>query len=410
MKSNFSQLLENKDFVKLWVSQILSQITINLMTFIILTRIFEVTKSNVAVSMLWIASSLPALFFGPFSGAIVDNFSRRKMMTITNIAQALSVASFLFLKRHVFSLYAVVFLYWLIDQLYLPSQQASIPEVVKGKLLAVANGLFLLTQQASFLFGFGMGGLFLTILGRDNTVLMASVLLLIAAIAVFLLPKDEPKSKGNFKPSKFWRDFSQGYSFIKNHNEIFMPLLVIIFSQIFVAIVSSILPSYTKTELGLDLKHVSLVLVVPGALGALGFTYLMPKFLKTLRKRQIVERGLLGAGVSLVFLALLPYFTHFSTYLGVMAAVLVGASFAAITVPSQTLLQEKTPSWFRGRVYGSLSFMLIIATSVPLLVAATLADVFGIPILMIIMASILISAYVFMHRKGDHVLANGFGV
>jgi MFS family permease len=403
MKSNFSELLKNRNFVKLWLSQILSQMTINLMTFIILTRIFEVTKSNVAVSMLWIASSLPALFFGPFSGAIVDNFSRRKMLIITNIAQALSVASFLLLKRYVFSLYAVVFLYWLIDQLYLPSQQASIPEVVKGKLLASANGLFLLTQQASFLFGFGMGGLFLTILGRDNTVLGASLLLLVAAFSVYLLPKDEPKSKGVFKPSKFWKDFSSGYSFIKNHNEIFMPLLVIIFSQIFVAIISSILPSYTKVQLGLDLKHVSLVLVVPGALGALGFTYWMPKLLKTLRKRQIVERGLLGAGISLILLAIFPSFAA-------IAAVLLGASSAAITVPSQTLLQEKTPSWFRGRVYGSLSFMLIIATSMPLLAAATLADIFGIPILMIIMACALISAYIFIHRKGDHVLANGIGI
>ncbi len=410
MKSNFSELLKNRNFVKLWISQILSQITINLMTFIILTRIFEATKSNVAVSMLWIASSLPALFFGPFSGAIVDNFSRRKILIITNIAQALSVASFLLLKQYVFSLYAVVFLYWLIDQFYLPSQQATIPEVVKGKLLASANGLFLLTQQASFLFGFGMGGLFLTILGRDNTVLGASMLLLVAAFSVYLLPKDEPKSKGVFKPSKFWRDFSSGYAFIKNHNEIFMPLLVIIFSQIFVAIISSILPSYTKEQLGLDLKHVSLVLVVPGALGALSFTYWMPKLLKTLRKRQLVERGLLGAGISLIFLALLPYFTHFSVYLGAIAAILLGASSAAITVPSQTLLQEKTPSWFRGRVYGSLSFMLIIATSMPLLAAATLADIFGIPILMVIMACVLISAYVFMHRKGDHVLANGIGI
>ena len=253
MKSDFSQLLKNKDFVKLWLSQILSQITINLMTFIILARIFEATKSNVAVSMLWIASSLPALFFGPFSGAIVDNFSRRKMMIVTNLAQAISVASFLLLKKYVFALYAVVFLYWLIDQLYLPSQQASLPSLIKGKLLASANGLFLLTQQASFLFGFGMGGLFLTVLGRNNTVMFASALLLIAAVSVYLLPRDEPKTK-NFKVNKFWRDFTLGYKFIRSHNDVLLPLLVIIFSQIFVAIISSILPSYTRVELGWTLN------------------------------------------------------------------------------------------------------------------------------------------------------------
>ncbi|MBI5358344.1 MFS transporter [Candidatus Amesbacteria bacterium] len=409
MKSNFSKLLENRNFIKLWLSQILSQITINLMTFIILTRIFEATKSNVAVSLLWIASSLPALFFGPFSGAIVDNFSRRKMMIVTNIAQAVSVASFLILKKYVFALYAVVFLYWLIDQLYLPSQQASLPSLIKGKLLASANGLFLLTQQASFLFGFGMGGLFLTVLGRNNTVLMASILLLIAAISVYLLPKDEPKSK-NFKVNKFWNDFRLGYKFIRTHNEILMPLLVIIFSQIFVAIISSILPSYTKVELGLDLKHVSLVLVVPAAIGALIFTYYLPKLLHKFRKIIVIKSGLIGAALSLVGLAVLPYMTRYSVLFGALAAVLLGASSAAITVPSQTLLQEKTPAWFRGRVYGSLSFMLISATSIPLLAAATMADVMGIPILLILMATTLLIGFAFIHRKGDHVLANGFGI
>jgi MFS family permease len=409
MKSDFGLLLKNSNFVKLWLSQILSQITINLMTFIVLTRIFEATKSNVAVSMLWIASSLPALFFGPFSGAIVDNFSRRKMMIVTNIAQAISVASFLILKKYVFALYAVVFLYWLIDQLYLPSQQASLPSLIKGKLLASANGMFLLTQQATFLFGFGMGGLFLTVLGINKTVVFASILLLVAAISVYLLPKDEPKTK-NFQINKFWRDFALGYKFIRSNNTVLLPLMVIIFSQIFVAIVSSILPSYTRVELGLDLKHVSLVLVVPAAIGALLFTSKLPDLLKRYRKIMIIKSGLIGSAVSLSLLAILPYLTQYSVFFGAVSAVILGISSAAITVPSQTLLQEKTPAWFRGRVYGSLSFMLIIATSMPLLLAATLADVLGIPILLMIMACTLVLGFFFMHRKGDHVLANGFGI
>lgn len=409
MKSDFGLLLKNSNFVKLWLSQILSQITINLMTFIVLTRIFEATKSNVAVSMLWIASSLPALFFGPFSGAIVDNFSRRKMMIVTNIAQAISVASFLILKKYVFALYAVVFLYWLIDQLYLPSQQASLPSLIKGKLLASANGMFLLTQQATFLFGFGMGGLFLTVLGINKTVVFASILLLVAAISVYLLPKDEPKTK-NFQINKFWRDFALGYKFIRSNNTVLLPLMVIIFSQIFVAIISSILPSYTRVELGLDLKHVSLVLVVPAAIGALLFTSKLPDLLKRYRKIMIIKFGLIGSAISLSLLAILPYLTRYSILFGAVSAVLLGISSAAITVPSQTLLQEKTPAWFRGRVYGSLSFMLIIATSMPLLLAATLADVLGIPILLMIMACTLVLGFFFMHRKGDHVLANGFGI
>ena len=254
-----------------------------------------------------------------------------------------------------------------------------------------------------------MGGLFLTVLGINKTVVFASILLLVAAISVYLLPKDEPKTK-NFQINKFWRDFALGYKFIRSNNTVLLPLMVIIFSQIFVAIISSILPSYTRVELGLDLKHVSLVLVVPAAIGALLFTSKLPDLLKRYRKIMIIKSGLIGSAISLSLLAILPYLTRYSVFFGAISAVILGISSAAITVPSQTLLQEKTPAWFRGRVYGSLSFMLIIATSMPLLLAATLADVLGIPILLMIMACTLVLGFFFMHRKGDHVLANGFGI
>src|SRR3989338_8941880 len=133
------KLFQNKDFIKLWVSQILSQIAINLMNFYVLTQVFGRTQSTTAVAMIWIASALPALLFGPFSGPIVDSMSRRKAMIVTNLLQAGSIA-LLFFRHQLFSFYSVVFLYSFFDQIYLPSQQASIPGLVNRKYLSTANG------------------------------------------------------------------------------------------------------------------------------------------------------------------------------------------------------------------------------------------------------------------------------
>ena len=171
------QLLTNKDFMKLWISQLLSQMTINIMNFYVITRVYQATQSNIAVSLVWIASALPALVFGPFSGVLVDNFSRKKMLVLTNILQAISVAGALLISpRHIFPLYVITFLYWLFDQVYFPAQQASVPSLVPKKLLDSANGLFLITQQASILLGFGMGGLLLGFLGPKLTILLVNLL------------------------------------------------------------------------------------------------------------------------------------------------------------------------------------------------------------------------------------------
>jgi MFS family permease len=408
----FRKVISDPSFKKLWVSQLLSQLTINLVNFSILTLIFEVTQSAVAVSMLWVAYSLPALFFAPFSGAIVDRFSRRKMMVITNFLQAGTVALYLFVPhQQIFTLYVLVFMYSFLDQLYLPSQQASIPSLVDKKNLSVANGIFLLTQQMSLLVGFGLGGVFLSVFGRQNTTILSTIFLLIASISVFLLPRDWAKNKRvHVDLETYLDDFKKGYHFLRANRSVLYPLLLIAFVQMLITIISVILPSYAKNVMGVDIYFASIAFLIPGALGAIALTYALPRLLKNRRKKLIVEAGMLSATISLFALSILGWAGNLKYILAVMIAVGIGLSIAAIMVPAQTLLQEKTPIWFRGRVYSSLSFLLIIGTSVPLLISATLVDFFGVSTMIAIVAFIILLGLFFVKRKGDYVLANGFGI
>ena len=404
------KLFENKDFIKLWLSQILSQIAINLMNFYVLTRVFSQTKSSTAVAMIWIASALPALLFGPFSGPIVDSLSRRKAMIITNLLQAASI-SLLFFRHQLFSFYPVVFLYSFFDQIYLPSQQASIPGLVNRKYLSTANGLFLLTQQASVLLGFGLGGVLLALLGNTITVAIASGALIIAAISVYFLPKDQPRTGFMEKNiGRFWKDLLTGYKYVRWHREILLPLLMIVCSQIFVSVITIILPTFTHEVLNISLNYAGIILIVPGAIGALIVTYHLPRWLKSMRKKDIVQRGLIIGGLTLILFSLVGLLPAGRALAGSVVAMGIGMALACITVPSQTLIQEKTPSWLRGRVYSQLSFLLIIATTLPILAAGTLADAIGVAPLMALMGIILCVIFYILRRKGDYVMANGFGV
>lgn len=407
----FKTLLKSPNFVRLWTSQLLSQLTVNLVNFIMLTRVFAATGSTIAVSLIWVSWSLPALLFGPFSGAIVDNFSRRRMMIVTNLLQSAVIASYFLIKDHIFALYFIVFAYSLFDQLYIPSQQASLPSVISKPLLSAANGVFLLTQQASFLVGMGLGGVLLSLLGTDITILVSSLALIIAAGAVFFLPHDSPRFSAWEKDlGGFWRDFRQGFTFVKNHRAVLTPLVLLVSLQIFLTIIAIILPSFTRDSLHLDLKHAGITLLVPGALGALLFTRSIPKLLSSHRKKTLVQAGLLVGSLSLMSLALLPVLPTARVLVSTVVALGLGMSISAIMVPTQTLLQEKTPNWFRGRVYGSLGFLMTVSTSLPLILAAALTDLLGTSVIMLILATLLFGGYLFVLKKGDYVLANGFGL
>src|SRR3989338_991657 len=105
-------ILKNTKFLYLLTSQVLSQVTVNIMNFLLLARLFTVTGSSIATSLLWVAYALPAIFFGPIGAASVDLINRRKMLMVTNLLQAATVFVFIFTHQtSVFLLYAVVLIY-----------------------------------------------------------------------------------------------------------------------------------------------------------------------------------------------------------------------------------------------------------------------------------------------------------
>lgn len=146
MMKDFREVFKDKNFMYVWVSQILSQLTINIMNFVLLIKLFEKTSSNVATSMLWVSYSLPSLLIGPFAATTIDLVDKRKMLIITNLLQALTI--FLYALSHktsFFLIYGVVVAYSFLNQFYVPAESATLPSVVKKKNLAHANSLFFVT-------------------------------------------------------------------------------------------------------------------------------------------------------------------------------------------------------------------------------------------------------------------------
>ncbi len=79
MLKDFKPVVKNKNFVYIWISQIFSQLTINIMNFVLLIKLFEVTGSAISTSMLWVAYSLPAILIGPVASALTDMWDKRKI-------------------------------------------------------------------------------------------------------------------------------------------------------------------------------------------------------------------------------------------------------------------------------------------------------------------------------------------
>ena len=385
-------ILKNTKFLYLLTSQVLSQVTVNIMNFLLLARLFTVTGSSIATSLLWVAYALPAIFFAPIGAASVDFIDRRKMLMITNLLQALTIFAYIFTHQtSIFLLYIVVVVYSFLNQFYVPAENASLPSVVPKKDLPHANSLFFITQQAALVFGLGIAGVVQRLIGFKASLIVCSALLFIAFLSVAFLPPLSPGKKT--KRIFFLKSILDGYLFIKNQKLIFYPLMLILGIQVSLSMIVVSLPAISEQILKVSVNYAGLLVVIPAGIGATLGSVVVSRFLKKgFRKRTVIECSLFIVAASIMMLMILPL------YMSPILLIAAGAGFVGINIPALTFLQEITPIDFRGRVFGNLWFLITIVTIFPVLFSGFITEFFGVRTLLTIMSLGILSAFSYVRR------------
>ncbi len=415
---DFKPLVRNRKFVHLWVSQILSQLTINIMNFLLLIRLFEHTGSTIATSLLWVAYALPAVLIGPFAAASVDMFDRRRVLMASNLAQSAAVFVYAILfKTSFFLIYGIAIAYSFLNQFYVPAELATLPGVVNKKYLPQANGLFFLTQQVALIIGFSVAGLLKQLWGFSNSIFLCSIFLFLAFLSVSFLPKMKVKQylPKNFEKRviKFFGRIVEGYLFIRRNRAVLMPFLLLMGLQISLTMVVVNLPLLATDILGIAVNAAGIGIVAPAGLGAGLGAILVPKFVKKgWRKKKIIETFLMSITASIfLFTFLIPEIpAPFKIILATIMIIVVGMSFIGIIIPSQTYLQEATPGGLRGRVFGNFWFLVTIATILPIIFSGAVSEIFGVRFLFLILISFSLGALIVSKKFGQKMLADNLNI
>ena len=108
-------------------------------------------KAEFAVGGVLLFRVVPGLFFGPFGGVLADRFDRRRLMVSADIARAFLIASIPWVHT-LWELYLVSSLMEMLGQMWMPSKDATIPNLVQCDQLMMANQLSQISTYASFPF------------------------------------------------------------------------------------------------------------------------------------------------------------------------------------------------------------------------------------------------------------------
>ena len=183
MNVYLSLLRRNANYRNLWLSRVVSNLGdwFNLVASAAL--IAHLTDAGTAISFLFLVRFLPLFLMSPFAGVIADRFDRRRILLVTDLLRAVTVASFLLVDRpeRIWLLYVLTALQFVFSALFFPAQTALIPNVVEADDLVTANALDSLTWSTMLAFGALLGGLATAFLGVTAAFLLDALSFLISA-------------------------------------------------------------------------------------------------------------------------------------------------------------------------------------------------------------------------------------
>jgi MFS family permease len=159
----------------------------------------KLTGSGRAVGLVLVARFLPSVVLGPLSGVLADRFNRRHIMIASDVARALVVLGFLFVRRpeHVWLVYLLTVLQLAFSAFFEPARSAALPSVVMKRDLVTANSISSVTWSVMLTLGAAVGGPVTGWFGTDVAFVTDSLTYLVSAALVWSmrLPKRAPRPK-----------------------------------------------------------------------------------------------------------------------------------------------------------------------------------------------------------------------
>lgn len=380
MNISFFRVIFNFNFRMLWLGQIISQISMNILTFVLAIEVYRLTLSNTAVSLMMLTFGVPAILFGVMFGGIVDDFDKRKILIFCNLSRVAVLFLFYLFSGYLFMLYFFAVFISIITQLFIPAEAPTIPALVKKNDLLSANSLFTSTFYLSIILGSLSAGQLLRTLGSRNIYLVMAFFMLTAAIFIWQLPELKVRKKNKFKLNfqNLINPIKEGFAFFHNHPRIRQSLYLLTFSQALIATLAVLAPGFADKILNIAVEDVSITVMGPAAagliFGAMLVSFISSKFLRG----TVILTGILATGAALIFLSLLsPINFHGMIYWIAFLLFVIGVSNSLINVPSATILQEETDENLRGRIYGILTSLTGGMSILPVLFSGIMADAVG---------------------------------
>jgi MFS family permease len=400
-------VLRNRPFLLLWLSQLATQIGVNMVLYGLTFVVLEATDLSSAVSGLFLTFLVPSVLFSALAGVYVDRIDRRVMLVVTNVLRAVILVGIFAVGNDIWLVLLLNTVFSTVTVFFAPAEAAMIPVLVPREHLVAANGLFTLTLNGAFALGYALlGPIIVTVSGGPKPLLiLVAILFGVAAALCVTLPADPPApqqrpraraavAEAGQAVTGVFGQLREGIGYIRDYPTIAWSLAYLGISASLIGVVAVLGPSFARDTLGLSPKDL-IVVVLPLGLGIVFGVLLLNNYGKYVARRRAIEVGLVLLGVLLVILTVAGPVSRILTGVGegvplvdlsaltslvsvvVASAFLAGVCYGIVAISAQVQLQEDIPPDGRGRVFGVLNMLISVASILPIIVVGQISDLIG---------------------------------
>jgi MFS family permease len=357
-------LHRNRNFRRLWMAQIVSEIGDWFYTLSIYTLLLQLTGHAGSVALALVLQVLPQTLVGPTAGVVNDRLKRKHVMIAADLVRFVIVLAMLLVRSRsmVWVVYPLLLAETTMAAFFEPAKSAVIPNIAASEEVLVANTLSSATWSVNLLIGASLGGVVAALLGRDAAFVLNAISFLVSAILISGMHFREPHAEAAapLRPRDLV-DFSpvmEGIAYIRSH-PVLVPAVFAKAGELMVGPSWVIFTVMGAREFAVHGRGISptggamlgmSILLGGRGLGALVGPLVSARWAGNNDHR--LRLGILFGYITIAFGYGLIGLSR-TVWMAAACAMVAHAGGSTVWVFSTTLLQLRTDDRFRGRVFSA---------------------------------------------------------
>ena len=340
--------------------------------------VLQLTGSGLGVAGVVVAEIVPVLLLAPVAGAIVDRFSRRRVMILADLVRAVLMVLLPFVSDHVGAVYAIAAGASAAAVFFNPAAGASLPALVgRDRLVAANSGIWTAAVLSQIALA-PITGLVVTVAGLDIAFWVNAPSYLVSAALLARLPALIPTTETDAGPNaasrwrNWWTSAVRGVRHISSDRRLRALAAGQTLAALSAGATSALLVVYVRDHLDAPPSGYGIAIGAIGVGAAAGPLLLVRLIRDPTRPGWVFGPFAVRGGVDLVLasVATLP------PAAAALAVYGLGTSTGAVTFNS--MLQATVPDAVRGRVMATFDITWQTGRLASLGIGGLLADQLGI--------------------------------